>query len=152
MLLWTGCQHGNHRSQRLQPGCFLQMFLMPLSFWLLLFAHLLCCLQIHLGFISIRRKGRYGNIGAFFSGLDLFVILMLILNDAFPVFKYMCTHRTVPVEDCRWRNSCFILSILRSVSWTDLQQELGHRKSREKKYELLTLELAPLFLLDLQRS
>lgn len=146
MLLWTGRHHGNHRSQRLQPGCFLQMFLLPLSFWLLLFPHLLCCLQIHLGFISIMRKGRDGSIGAFFSGLDLFVILMLILNDAFPVVKYMCAHITVPMEDCRWRNGCSILSTLRPLSWTGLQQELGHKKSREKKHELLTLELAPLIL------
>lgn len=126
MLNWTGHHQDNHRSQACSQNGSCRCFSRHYSSDCCYFPHLLCCLQIYLGFISVMRKGRYGSIGAFFLWLGFFCHFKW----RFPVFKYMCAHITVPMDDCRWHNSCFILSTLRSLSWTGLQQELSHWKSR----------------------
>lgn len=84
-------------------------------------------------------------LGNFFLWLGFFVILILILNDVFPVFKYMCAHITVPMEDCTCHNGCFFFFSLNLKVSLMNRSPAGtwSQKEQIENDELLTLEIAP---------
>lgn len=95
-------------------------------------SYLLYYSQIPLRLISTMRGERLGNIRGIFLWFGLFVILILIWEDAFQIFKSSsCAHRTVSLDELQLAPMAVLsCSVLRPLSWTGFQKEHGHKKGR----------------------